>query len=61
MMRDVYYVKNVDKDDLEFISRDARPCYAYKELKAYTMDKLVVGKGVILTDDEAYFFNMGAF
>jgi hypothetical protein len=61
MMRDVWYVKNVPKGDLEFISRDKRECYRWKELKSYCMDQLEVGKGVILTDDEAYFFTTGAF
>jgi hypothetical protein len=61
MMRDVWYVKNKTKNDIEFISCDQRECYKWKLLKSYCQDQFEVGKGVILTDDEAYFFNMGAF
>jgi hypothetical protein len=61
MMRTVYYVKNIDKDTLEFISTDERECYKWKMLKMYSMDRREVGEGVILTGDEAFYFKMGAF
>ncbi len=60
-MRDIYFVRDADKDSLEFISTDKRACYAWKELKCYLYNKLEVGKGIILTDDEAYYFTAGAF
>jgi len=61
MMRDVWYVKNVDKNEIEFMSTCEREAYKWKELKSYKMDRLQVGKGIILTDDEAYYFTRGAF
>lgn len=61
MMRDVYYVLNVTKNDLEFITTDQRKAYEYKALKSYSMDRYEVGKGIVLTGDLAYYFSMGAF